>query len=140
MKGYENANGVALDLWTEVYPSSLLVALTDTFSTDVFFRVRKTKLFIPRDTASHMCITHSQDFEASSDRAKKWTGLRQDSGDPFLFAPKAKEVYKKLGIDHTSKNIVYSDSLDVDKVLKLKEQCDKEGFPCTPIMSVSVFR
>jgi hypothetical protein len=39
LKGYEDANGIALDLWTQVYSSSLLVALTDTFSTDVFFRV-----------------------------------------------------------------------------------------------------
>jgi nicotinate phosphoribosyltransferase len=71
-----------------------------------------------------------QDLEAAPERARKWTGLRQDSGDPFLFAPRAKELYQRLGIDHTTKSIIYSDSLDVDKVLKLKEQCDKEGFPC----------
>lgn len=40
LKGYEHANGKALDLWEEVYPDVLLLALTDTFSTEVFFRVR----------------------------------------------------------------------------------------------------
>ena len=39
LKGYENANGKALDLWEEVYPDVLLLALTDTFSTEVFYKV-----------------------------------------------------------------------------------------------------
>jgi len=38
MKGYENANSVALDLWEEVYPNAPLIALTDTFSTAAFFK------------------------------------------------------------------------------------------------------
>jgi hypothetical protein len=41
MRGYDHANNIALDLWEEVYPSgSTLLALTDTFSTKVFFQVR----------------------------------------------------------------------------------------------------
>ena len=39
--GYENTNGRAMDLWETVYPNSLLVALTDTFSTEVFYQVRE---------------------------------------------------------------------------------------------------
>ena len=39
LRGYEHANMTALQLWEEVYPDSLLVALTDTFSTDAFFKV-----------------------------------------------------------------------------------------------------
>src|SRR6266702_8047477 len=42
MRGYEHANGIALDLWEEVYPDSVLVALTDTFSTKAFFQVRQS--------------------------------------------------------------------------------------------------
>jgi nicotinate phosphoribosyltransferase len=38
MKGYEHANSVALDLWEEVYPNTLQIALTDTFSTSAFFK------------------------------------------------------------------------------------------------------
>ena len=37
--GYENANGRAMDLWEAVYPKVLLVALTDTFSTEAFYQV-----------------------------------------------------------------------------------------------------
>jgi nicotinate phosphoribosyltransferase len=40
MKGYENANSIALDLWEDVYPNALLMALTDTFSTTAFFKAR----------------------------------------------------------------------------------------------------
>lgn len=39
IKGYEHANGLALDLWESVYPNVLLLALTDTFSTEAFYKV-----------------------------------------------------------------------------------------------------
>ena len=45
MRGYEHANGIALDLWEEIYPNNLtLLALTDTFSTKAFFQVRARSL------------------------------------------------------------------------------------------------
>jgi nicotinate phosphoribosyltransferase len=65
------------------------------------------------------------------DRARHWRGLRQDSGDPFIFAPKARDVYESLGIDHREKIIVYSDNLNLQKALGLKKQCDELGFPST---------
>jgi hypothetical protein len=39
LKGYEDANSVAMNLWEEVYPDALLIALTDTFSSEAFFKV-----------------------------------------------------------------------------------------------------
>jgi nicotinic acid phosphoribosyltransferase len=57
-----------------------------------------------------------------------WQGLRQDSGDAFAFAPRAKEVYENLGVDYRQKTIVYSDALSVGKCLRLKEQCEVVGF------------
>ena len=62
------------------------------------------------------------------DRALRWTGLRQDSGDPYVFAPRAKEVYESMGIDHREKMIIYSDALNNEKALRLKKQCDEIGF------------
>jgi len=109
MKGYENANSIALDLWEEVYPNALLMALTDTFSTTAFFKA----------------------FAADPARAKRWIGLRQDSGDPYVFAPNAKEVYENMGIDPRDKVIIYSDALNLDKALGLKKQCDEIGFKAT---------
>ncbi|KAI9567288.1 Quinolinate phosphoribosyl transferase [Boletus coccyginus] len=105
LKGYEGANVKALALWDETYPDHSFVALTDTFSTKVFL----------------------QEFEKDPARAEKWAGIRQDSGNPFDFAPAAKAMYESIGIDIRTKTIVYSDALTVDKVLQLKKQCDDIG-------------
>jgi nicotinate phosphoribosyltransferase len=108
LKGYEGANAKALALWQETYPNNSFVALTDTFSTEVFF----------------------QDFTKDPVCAEKWSGLRQDSGNPFEFAPAAKAMYESIGIDIHTKTIIYSDALILDRVLELKKQCDDVGFRC----------
>jgi nicotinate phosphoribosyltransferase len=54
--------------------------------------------------------------------------MRQDSGDPYVFAPKAKEVYESMGIDPRDKAIIFSDAIDMEKALGLKKQCDDIGF------------
>ncbi|KAG6856299.1 hypothetical protein H0H87_005712 [Tephrocybe sp. NHM501043] len=105
IKGYENTHSVSLDLWEDVYHDSLLIALTDTFTTDAFFK----------------------DFMSDISRAQKWAGLRQDSGDPFAFAPRVKAMYLSLGIDPRQKTLVFSDSLSVDKAIRLQKQADELG-------------
>ena len=65
---------------------------------------------------------------AERERAHRWTGLRQDSGDPFLFGPRVKAMYESIGIDHESKTLVYSDALTIDKCLAIKRQCNELGF------------
>lgn len=74
-----------------------------------------------------MCDIIIQTFTADPARARRWTGLRQDSGDPYLFAPKAKAVYESMGIDSREKSIIFSDALNLDKALGLKKQCDEIG-------------
>ncbi|KAJ6513444.1 Quinolinate phosphoribosyl transferase [Mycena sanguinolenta] len=105
LTGYEDANSVAMNLWEEVYPNALLIALTDTFSSEIFFK----------------------SYASDKERASRWQGLRQDSGDPFTFGRRAKEVFDSLGIDPREKIIVYSDALNIDKALRLKEQADDLG-------------
>ncbi|KAF8807093.1 nicotinate phosphoribosyltransferase [Phlegmacium glaucopus] len=108
LNGYEHANSTALNLWEEIYgdKKSPLIALTDTFSTECFLR----------------------EFVAEPERALRWTGLRQDSGDPFAFGPRVKAMYESIGIGHESKTLVYSDALTIDKCLAIKRQCDELGF------------
>ena len=81
-----------------------------------------------------------QDFASDAERARRWRALRQDSGDPFAFAPRAKEVYERLGINYRESTIIYSDSLDLDKTLALKKHCEEIGFiglsSLTPFLSV----
>lgn len=82
-------------------------ALTDTFGSTVFFR----------------------EILASPDFARRWRGLRQDSGDPLEFAREAKRVYQSLGIDVSTKKIVFSDALDVKRTLEIKRVNEEEiGF------------
>lgn len=69
-----------------------------------------------------------QDFARDTERARRWRVLRQDSGDPFTFAPQAKEVYERLGINHRERTIIYSDSLNLEKTLALKKHCEEIGF------------
>ncbi|KZT57904.1 nicotinate phosphoribosyltransferase [Calocera cornea HHB12733] len=110
LHGYEHANAVALDMWEETYPTSpsnaLHIGLTDTFSSEVFFR----------------------DFLADAARARRWRGLRQDSGSPEVYTRRAKEVYDQLGIDSREKTIIYSDGLDVPRCLELKKVAEEVGF------------
>jgi nicotinate phosphoribosyltransferase len=98
------SHGKILDLWYEYYGEKLSTALTDTYGTDFFFK----------------------DF--GYERAKKWKGLRQDSGDTFIFANKALEFYTSLGINPKEKMIVFSDGLDINKIISLHNSyCEKIG-------------
>ncbi|GAA5838853.1 hypothetical protein JCM3766R1_004229 [Sporobolomyces carnicolor] len=108
-EGYEHCNGRAMDAWEKIYPDgSLSIALTDTFTTKPFF----------------------EDFVANPDRAKRWKGLRQDSGDPLTFLESAKQVFLEVGADPKQKVIVFSDALDVAKCKELKRASDEAGVGC----------
>lgn len=99
LEGLRYANKFALRKWQEVYGGSLGYALTDTFGTDAFFR----------------------DFDQSL--ARVYDGVRHDSGCPFTFADKMIKHYNTLNIDPTTKLIVFSDSLDVEKALAISKHC-----------------
>ncbi|HRE33228.1 MAG TPA: nicotinate phosphoribosyltransferase, partial [Candidatus Berkiella sp.] len=64
----------ALKAWLKEYPRDLGIALTDVLTMDIFL----------------------QEFDASL--AKRYQGLRQDSGDPFIWGNKALQHYETLGI------------------------------------------
>ena len=101
--GYTMANYRSLENWVKVYDGDLGIALSDTFTTDVFFRTFDKKL------------------------AKLFDGVRHDSGDPFEFATKVVAHYKKLGIDPSSKTIVFSDGLNTDLAVELHKFCKDLG-------------
>ncbi len=99
MYGYPNANANALKAWTKEYHGDLGIALTDTFTSKAFF---------PQFT---------KDF------AKLFDGVRHDSGDPIEFAERAIAHYRSLDIQPLEKTIVFSDGLDVEKAIKIREWC-----------------
>lgn len=86
-----HTNKVALEEWFDEYQGDLGTALTDTLGTDIFLR----------------------DFNKL--QAMCYTGVRHDSGDPIEWGDKILAHYEKLGIDTTTKTLLFSDSLDFDK-------------------------
>ena len=100
--GYKNANYMALENWVNVYDGDLGTALTDTYTTDVFFRNFSMKL------------------------AKLFDGIRQDSGDEYEFIEKAISFYKSKRIDPTTKTIIFSNALDFPKAVEIKKYCESK--------------
>lgn len=97
--GFKMANQLALEHWVDVYRGDLGVALSDTYTTDVFF----------------------QQFDKKF--AKLFDGVRHDSGDPLEFADKAIAHYEKLGINPLYKYIIFSDGLNLEKVEEITNYC-----------------
>lgn len=100
--GYREANRLAMKNWVDVYHGNLGIALTDTFGTDDFFRAFGSKY------------------------SKLFDGVRHDSGDPIEFGWKVYRHYEKQGIDPMSKTVVFSDGLDVEKVIEINRMFTKE--------------
>ena len=97
--GYKMANYMSMEDWINVYDGDLGTVLTDTYTTDVFLR------------------------NFSKKHAALFTSLRQDSGDPFVFVDKVIKRYEELRIDPKLKYLVFSDSLNVEKAIKIKSYC-----------------
>ncbi len=97
--GFKMANQISLENWIDTYRGDLGIALSDTFTTEVFFKTFDKKF------------------------AKLFDGIRHDSGDAVEFADKTIKHYKKLGIDPLAKTIVFSDGLNPKEVERITKAC-----------------
>ena len=97
--GYKHANYMALENWVNVYDGDLGTALSDTYTSDSFLS------------------------NFSRKQAKLFDGVRCDSGDEFEFLERLIARYKELGIDPTTKTIIFSNALDFEKALSIYEYC-----------------
>ncbi|MDN3611287.1 nicotinate phosphoribosyltransferase [Vibrio ostreicida] len=88
---------VALDRWQQAFGGRLGIALTDTIGIDAFLK----------------------DF--TLERAAAYAGVRHDSGDPFEWGDKMIEHYQALGIEPTSKMLIFTDGLNFDRALAISE-------------------
>ncbi|SEF83608.1 nicotinate phosphoribosyltransferase [Jhaorihella thermophila] len=83
--------------WHEEHEGNLRIILPDTFGTKGF-------------------------LERAPDWLASWTGIRIDSGDPVEGAETAIAWWKSRGEDPRQKRIIFSDALDVDKILDLHKR------------------
>lgn len=81
--------------WWNTFGEPLSIALSDTWSSNFFFG------------------------DVTDEQLQLWRGLRQDSGDPMQFAKRARETYIGAKVDSTNKTLVFSDGLDLQKILVL---------------------
>lgn len=100
--GYKAANYMALENWVNVYDGDLGIALSDTYTSDVFFRNFSLK------------------------QAKLFDGVRQDSGDEYEFIDKTINFYVNKGINYHNKTIVFSNALDFPKAVKILKYCHEK--------------
>ncbi|MFZ5749578.1 MAG: nicotinate phosphoribosyltransferase [Pseudomonadota bacterium] len=83
--------------WHEEHDGNLRIILPDTYGTEGFLR-------------------RAPDWLAS------WTGIRIDSGDPVVGAETAIRWWKDRGEDPTTKLVIFSDGLDVDRIIDLHQR------------------
>ena len=81
-------NHYALNDWYDEYKGDNGTALTDTLTTDLFLL----------------------DFDRAM--VNNYSGVRHDSGDPYVWGEKIINHYKKYGVDPKTKMLLFSDSLD----------------------------
>jgi len=95
VSGVFECNHQVMKKWSDVYDGDLGIFLYDTFGDTVFFNNLSKRL------------------------AKAFDGLRVDSGDEKEQTEKIIEKYQSLGIDPSTKSIVYSNALTIDKAIEL---------------------
>jgi nicotinate phosphoribosyltransferase len=83
--------------WQAEHDGNLRIILPDTYGTEGFLK-------------------RAPDWLAG------WTGIRVDSGDPATYAETAINWWTSRGEDPTQKLVIFSDGLDVDKIVELQAQ------------------
>lgn len=101
-QGYPNiplayTNHYAMKDWFAEYQGDNGIALTDTLTTDLFLL----------------------DFTLLD--ATCYSGVRHDSGDPYVWGDKIIANYERFGIDPKTKTLLFSDSLDFDKAQAIND-------------------
>lgn len=93
-------NMLVMKAWVKEFQTDNGTILTDAITTDCFLR----------------------DFNKTY--ATLFSGARHDSGDPIEWGEKMIAHYKSLGIDPTTKLLLFSDSLNFEKAAKIKAHFD----------------
>ncbi|KAA0182458.1 nicotinate phosphoribosyltransferase [Cupriavidus sp. H18C1] len=88
----------ALETWAREYRGDLGIALSDTYGFDAFLN----------DFDLYFC--------------KLFDGVRHDSGDPVAWGERMLEHYSRNRVDPRSKTLIFSDNLNIPRVIELYER------------------
>lgn len=105
MYGPQMANHIAMKAWASTYRGALGTFLYDTYGWRIF------------------SLNFSEDY------ANMFKGLRVDSGDNFRELDLITEKYRSLKIDPRTKQIVFSNGLDVDRAIELQRYAQDKCMP-----------
>ena len=105
MYGPQMANHIAMERWAQTYRGALGIFLYDTYGWQIF------------------------NLNFSEDYANMFKGLRVDSGDNFEQLDLIISKYESLKIDPTTKQVVFSNGLNVDKALEIQEYAKGKCIP-----------
>ncbi|MBD5305993.1 MAG: nicotinate phosphoribosyltransferase [Bacteroides sp.] len=105
MYGPQMANHLAMETWTRTYRGALGTFLYDTYGWNIF------------------SLNFSEDF------ANLFKGLRVDSGDNFEQLDLIVKKYKSLNIDPSTKQVVFSNGLNVDDAIAIQKYAEGKCIP-----------
>lgn len=105
MYGPQMANYLAMKTWGDTYRGSLGTFLYDTYGWRIF------------------SLNFSEDY------ANMFKGLRVDSGDNFRELDLITSKYRDLHIDPRTKQIVFSNGLDVDGAIEIQKYAQNKCIP-----------
>lgn len=103
--GPQMANYIAMRTWSSTFRGALGTFLYDTYGWDIF------------------SLNFSEDY------ANMFKGLRVDSGDNYAELDKIVAKYRSLGIDSSSKQVVFSNALDTDAAIALQRYAAGKCLP-----------
>ena len=105
MYGPQLSNHLAMRTWSNTYRGALGTFLYDTYGWKIF------------------SLNFSEDF------ANMFKGLRVDSGDNFEQLDLIIEKYRSLKIDPSTKQIIFSNGLNVDKAIEIQKYASGKCLP-----------
>lgn len=105
MYGPQMANYLAMRTWSHTYRGALGTFLYDTYGWHIF------------------SLNFSEDY------ANMFKGLRVDSGDNFEQLDRIVEKYRSLNIDPATKQVVFSNGLDVEQAIRIQRYAEGKCLP-----------
>lgn len=105
MYGPQMANHLAMEVWSQTYRGALGTFLYDTYGWQIF------------------SLNFSEDY------ANMFKGLRVDSGDNYAQLDLIVDKYRGLNIDPSTKQVVFSNALDVDRAIAIRQYAQGKCIP-----------